>query len=147
MTLQVEPRERASEDQIAAVETELGLRLPESYRRWLSTTNGCEVPRDTIVPGTGGNGLFSELEPVGALPETRKYGGHDVIPDEYLVLNIGDGGAVALKVAGGDVGSVWWGDLDRAEVLGIAEGSSQEIMLRLADDWDAFLAMDFESLT
>ncbi len=144
MKLDVDAREPASESQIAAVEAKLGTRLPETYRTWLTTTNGGEVPQDTPIPGTDGNGLISDFEPVERLPMLRAYEGNDVIPRDYVALNIGDGGAVAIKVEGDDTGSVWWADFDQAELLGIAEGSSQEIMLRLADDWDAFLDLDFE---
>lgn len=142
--LEVNGREPASESQIAEVESALGLRLPEAYRRWLRTTNGAEVPQDTPIPGTDGNGLFSELESAERLPLLRAYEGNDVIPRDYVALNIGDGGAVAIKTRGDDLGSVWWADFDSAERLGIADGSSQEIMLRIADNWDQFLALDFD---
>ncbi|GAB3754836.1 SMI1/KNR4 family protein [Microlunatus parietis] len=142
--LEVDAREPASELQIAEVESALGFQLPEAYRSWLKATNGAEVPQDTPVPGTEGNGLFSEFEPVERLPMVRAYEGSDVIPRDYVAVNIGDGGAVAIKVRGDDIGSVWWADFDQAELLGIADGSSQEIMRRLADNWDEFLALDFE---
>lgn len=67
-----------------------------------------------------------------------------MISKDYVVLNLGDGGSIAIKSRDGDVGSVWWADLDQAEIAGVSDEPTQEIMLRLADDWDQFLTLDFD---
>lgn len=142
MRLAIEPEAGASEEQIAAVETELGVRLPAKYRSWLKESNGCLVGEYTRVPGVG-EGTFSEIDAVEALPSINQSSLNDLIPDDYLQVTISFGGSLAIKLDGEDTGSVWWASSWKAEVDGILDEPSPEIMVRLADDWDAFLAMDF----
>ncbi|GAB3768691.1 SMI1/KNR4 family protein [Microlunatus parietis] len=142
MRLAIEPEAPASEEQIAAVETELGVRLPVPYRNWLKQTNGCLVGEYTRVPGVG-EGTFSEIDAVEALPSINRSSLNDLIPDDFLQLTISFGGSLAIKINGDDQGSVWWASSWKAEVDGILDEPSREIMFRLADDWDAFLALDF----
>lgn len=139
MTLTVEPRGPISEGQIAAVEADLGVRLPEPYRSWLRETNGGELAEELEVPCTNGNGLLSDLDGVERLPIIRDLARNKVVPDDYVVVTLGHGGSLAIKVTGDDAGSVWWVDFDLADYLGV-EGPSQEVMRRVADDWDGFLA-------
>ena len=51
----------------------------------------------------------------------------------------GHGGSLTVRTAPDDHGSIWWADFDKADELEIEE-PSDEIMLRLADDFTAFLA-------
>ena len=142
MRLAIEPEAGASEEQIAAVESELGRRLPIQYRGWLRQTNGCLVGEYTRVPGIG-EGTFSEIDAVEALPSINRSSLNDLIPDDFLQVTISFGGSLAIKVEGDDYGSVWWASSWKAEVDGIQDEPSREIMVRLADDWDSFLVMDF----
>jgi hypothetical protein len=146
VTLEFEPNAPASEDQVATVEAELGLRLPAAYRAWVMKTNGCQLFADTPIPSTKeGTSAFSEIDSVDLLPKINRLSGSELIPDEFLRITISDGGSLALKIKRDDLGSVWWASSHEAELEGIVDGPSQEIMHRIADDWDAFLAMDFES--
>lgn len=138
MTVTVEPRGPVSEEQIAAVEADLGVRLPEPYRSWLRETNGGELAEELEVSGTDGNGLLSDLDGVERLPVIQDLARNKVVPDDYVVVTLGHGGSLALKIKGEDAGSVWWADFDLADELGV-DGPSQETMRRLADGWDGFL--------
>ncbi|WP_377500324.1 SMI1/KNR4 family protein [Microlunatus sp. GCM10028923] len=129
MALEYQALDPATQEQIATAEAELGFRIADGYRNWLLTPNGASISQGATVPGTDGNGLFLELEPVERLPIIRPFEGMHVIPRDYLVLNIGDGGSIAVKSMHDDIGSVWWADLDKAEVLGI---------------WNEFLSLDFK---
>ncbi|MFC7624410.1 SMI1/KNR4 family protein [Microlunatus sp. GCM10028923] len=142
MRLAIEPEAGASEEQIAAVETALGVRLPEKYRSWLMQTNGCLVGEYTRVPGVA-EGTFSEIDAVESLPSINQSSLNDLIPDDFLQVTISFGGSLAIKIEGEDQGSVWWASSWKAEVDGILDEPSREIMFRLADDWDAFLVLDF----
>ena len=52
---------------------------------------------------------------------------------------------LAVRTAPDDYSSIWWADFDKADDLEI-EAASSEIMLRLADHFDTFLASaDIES--
>ncbi len=146
MTLEFDLNAPASEDQVAAVEAELGLRLPAAYRAWVTKTNGCQLLADTPIPSTEeGTSSFSEIDSVDLLPKINRLSGRELIPDEFLRITISDGGSLALKIKGDDLDSVWWASSHEAELKGVVDGPSHEIMYRIADDWDAFLAMDFES--
>jgi hypothetical protein len=140
MTLQIEPRGRVSEEQVAAVERTLNVRLPASYRAWILRTGGGVPVEDLTIPGTQENGLITDFDGVDRLELLQELGDPKIVPDNYLIVALGSGGDLALRVAGGDEGSVWWADYDRADDLG-TEAPSEQIMARLADDFDGFLAL------
>lgn len=139
--LEVEPEGPVTEDQIADVEAKLGVdRFPDAYRRWLARTGGGTLSGDTTVPGTDGNGLLSWINGPDKLPLLQQLERNDVVPADAVVISGGHGGALALRVRGEDEGSVWWVDYDLADELDIYEASEQ-VMRRLADDFDGFLAL------
>lgn len=140
MTLQVEPRGPVTEDQVAAVERELGVTLPEPYRTWLRATNGGDLDGDVEIPGTDGNGLLSDLDGVDRLPTVQTLARNKVVPAGYTVVTLGHGGSLALRTGGAEVGSVWWADFDVADELN-ADGPTNDVMRRLAEDWDGFLGL------
>lgn len=133
------PKGPVDPESLKAIEVVLGTRLPETYRTWILHTGGGVLARRIVIPGTEGNGLLttigapSDLALLGAL-ET-----HHLVPTDYLVIAQGHGGSLAVRTALDDHGSIWWADFDKADDLEI-EAPSNEIMLRLADHFDAFLA-------
>lgn len=141
--MRIEAKPGATEEQVRSVEESLGFGLPSSYRAWIMQSNGGGLGGYAEIPDV--NGLLSEIDSVDTLPGLRESEDAEIIPDEYLRVTMGHGGSLTIKVQGDDHGSVWWASFSEAEEKGIWEGPSQEIMHRLADDWDAFLAMDFES--
>ena len=62
------------------------------------------------------------------------------IPSEYVMVGYGPGCGVCLCLAvGRNYGSVWLADFDLANDI-VPEGqTSEEIMMKLAPDWDTFL--------
>lgn len=136
--IEVRPRGELGMHEIADAERELGTRLPEQYRRWLQSTGGGPTVDDYEVPEVdGGFGTFVGL--AGDYRLTTQYVGFDeLLPRDLIRIAYGDGGTVAIKVAGEDVGSIWWSDHDHADALG-AEVASYEYVTKLADDFDSFL--------
>lgn len=141
MTLTVaEPYGPASEAAVLAVEEALGVTLPPAYRRWQLAVGGGELDRDEVIPGTDGDGYIGELDPVDALPRYQDLEGTSNVPREYLVVSLGGGGCLAVRISGGDEGSVWWADTGAAGRYPVGE-PVEGIMARLADDFDAFLEL------
>lgn len=141
MTLTVaEPYGPASEDDLRAVESALGLQLPPSYRSWMLRVGGGELARDEVVPGSGGDALIGEIDPVADLVGYRELESTANVPAEFLVVTLGQGGCLALRVGGDDEGSVWWADTAAAGSIP-DDAPAPEIMRRLADDFDAFLEL------
>ncbi|MFC7625161.1 hypothetical protein [Microlunatus sp. GCM10028923] len=80
------------------------------------------------------------------MPRIGKFGRMQVVPAAYLVVSQGSsGGCLTIKVQGDGYASVWWADFDKAEDDGSWEGPSESIMVRLADDWNQFLELDFDA--
>lgn len=146
MSLRVEPRGSLPEARVLEIELSLGMQLPETYRTWIRSTNGGPVHPQPWVPQSAGPGLITKIDSIDNLTEMRGYESHHAIPLEYLIVSLANGGSLTIKIRGDDYGSAWWADLDKAEDEGIGEGPSESIMARLADDWDAFLALEFEIL-
>jgi SMI1 / KNR4 family (SUKH-1) len=148
-----EPHGPVTEADVERLEARLRLTLPADYRFWLQETDGAEL--DTLGVR---NGLVDSFRGVldtdggGGLGQAQdgRAGGFDAwVPADWLVVSDGSGGTVCLKVAGDDVGSVWWADYDLAEEVEPRDGDEPEgqplpqIMQRLADSWTRFLA-DYE---
>lgn len=131
---------------LATVETTIRTRLPEPYRSWILRTGGGTLERRIVIPGTDDNGLLNKINGPGDLDLLSRLETHQqLIPEDYLVIAQGHGGSLTVRIAPDDHGSIWWADFDKADELEIEE-PSDEIMLRLADDFGAFLAgADIES--
>lgn len=137
MALQItNPYGPATEDAVAAAERELGVTFPTPYRQFLLTTGGAKV--STTVPRTGG-GYLQEFYDLDDLLEWntdgRTYGFGAYIPKQYVMIGGGSGGAPTIKP---DDGTIWWADFDKAGAIPDEE-PHEEIMTRLADNFDAFL--------
>lgn len=143
MPLNIEARDPATDEQVTLAEFRLGFRLPAAYRNWLKITNGCGVRPGTAVIEPRGTGFLSDFAPVERLPNLRREEATHAVPASYLVISLGDGGAVAIKAKGDDTGSVWWVDLDRARSVEGWGTASHEFMIRLADNWYSYLNLDF----
>lgn len=127
-----------TEEQVARAEAQVGS-LPTAYRRFLLETGGGSLAEPYEIPGFGGSALLTQFYDVESLVEMQGLGFNEVIPKNLVAIGRGGGGALSVKVSGDDVGSVWWADYDQAEELGLEEPSEQ-ILKRLADDLDVFLA-------
>lgn len=138
MPLVVEPNGSVSDQQVEEVERELGVRLPESYRRWLIHSNGGDLCDDVAIPGTDELGLISEIDCLDRLVHLQRLRRNRVVPTDYIVITLGQGGSLALRVTGDDAGSVWWVDYDLAEEID-AQEPTDRVMLRVADDFNDFL--------
>lgn len=142
-----EPRGTAAETDLADLEQRLGRPLPEDYRIWLGETDGAGV--DTLAVA---NGVVSELAGAhdtadgGGLAQVqanRVDGFGSWVPEQWLIVSRGSGGAICLKTKGEDPGSVWWADYDRAEEIAPRDEHQDaplsEIMTRLGDSWRTWL--------
>jgi hypothetical protein len=133
------------ERDIARAEARLGIRLPADYRRWLTKTGGGATVETVVIPGSDDLGTFGRFLGIGGDPgfdltEMQRIGFAEVVPVEYLVIAYGHGGSVCLRVADGDEGSVWWADYELSLQIAPGGGPTPEIMRRLADTFDDFLA-------
>lgn len=129
-----------SEQQVVEIESTLGIGLPARYRALLMSTGGGYLKKSYVFPEPelDGSAILCSFYDTARLVRKQHRGFNEVIPHEYIAVGGGGGGSLCVKIDGADVGSVWWADMDRDEVLD-AEEPVQEIMLRLADDFDAFL--------
>ncbi|MDH6136380.1 hypothetical protein P3T37_005805 [Kitasatospora sp. MAA4] len=134
------------EDLLQAAEERLGYRLPGQYRSFLKLAGG---------RGPVGVALDTELgllldQPFLTLSE--EYGVDDLVyankclrdhlTKDYLGIAYAQGGIVALKVRGADLGSVWFCLYDDARDTGGAEEPAdrvQRLLLRCGNDFDDFL--------
>jgi hypothetical protein len=127
-----------TEQQIADAERKLGIRLPETYRSFLRSTGGGSLAESYVLPQYGGSALIKQFWDIDSLVEMQHAGFSEVIPHDYIAVAVGGGGAACVKVTGEDTGSVWWADYDQAEMID-AEEPTEEVMTKLADDFDSFL--------
>jgi hypothetical protein len=132
------PGRPVSEERVAEAEGKLGVRIPETYRSFLRSTDGGALAESYVVPESGGSGLIEEFWDLDGLVEMQHVGFNEVIPFDYITVASGGGGAACVKVTGDDAGSVWWANYDYAERIE-AEEPTEEVMTKLADDFDAFL--------
>jgi hypothetical protein len=129
-----------TEEQIAEAEDKLGVRIPETYRSFLRSTDGGALAESYVVPESGGSGLIEEFWDINSLVQMQHAGFNEVIPHDYIAVASGGGGAACVKVTGDDTGSVWWADYDHAEEMD-AEEPTEEVMTKLANDFDTFMAL------
>lgn len=134
------------EDLVQRAEERLGYRLPAAYRTFLKLGGG---------RGPVGVALDTELgmlldQPFLTL--TEEYGTEDVVyankclrdhlTKDYLGIAYAQGGIIALKVRGDQVGSVWFHLYDDARDAGGPEAPEDRcarLLLPCGDDFDAFL--------
>lgn len=136
----IQAKGELSEEQVVDAESKLGIRLPIGYRAFLASTGGGALAETYVVPEFDGGKLLQRFYDVERLVRRQHRGFNELIPHEYVAVGDGGGGSVCVKVDGVDIGSVWWADMDMDEVLD-AEEPVHEIMLRLADSFDAFLEL------
>jgi hypothetical protein len=140
MSTAITPNGPIEEASLATVEATIGTRLPEPYRSWILLTGGGTLQHRIVIPGTDDNGLLNKIDAPSALNLLAQLETHQqLIPSDYLVIAQGHGGSLTVRTARDDHGSIWWADFDKADELEIEE-PSDEIMLRLADDFTTFLA-------
>lgn len=138
MTVDVEARGPVDEEQVAAAEAQLGVRLPEPYRAWLKATGGGHLTTPAELPQVDGE-ITTFVGFGDDYRLTNQYTGFDdTLPRDYIRIAHGNGGTLVIKVSGEDIGSVWWADHDRADELELTEPSTEHLT-RLADEFDDFL--------
>jgi hypothetical protein len=134
------------EDLLQAAEERLGFRLPGPYREFLKLAGG---------RGPVGVALDTELgllldQPFLTL--TEEYGNTDLVyankclrdhlTKDFLGIGYAQGGIVALKVRGDQVGSVWFCLYDDARDTGAPEDPAARVarlLLPCGDTFDAFV--------
>jgi SMI1 / KNR4 family (SUKH-1) len=145
-----EPRGPVTEADVERLEERLQLRLPGDYRTWLRDNDGAELGtlrvRGGLVHSLLGVLDTGDGDGLGQSEAGRAGSFSSWVPVDWLPVSGGSGGAVCVKVAGDDVGSVWWADYDLAEEIEPRDADQPEglpmpqIMERLADSWAGFLS-------
>lgn len=143
-----QPQVWSTED-VLEVEERVRRRLPEPYRRHLlETGSGRLIAR--IVPGTNGDGLLEDLlDPymMGVIANAVAAGttaGWELIPDRFMAIGSGAGGALCLGLRDGVDGQLFWADFDRAGALGLIDESPvpdqrcEQMMAYHFADWGSF---------
>jgi hypothetical protein len=136
--------ERLAPETLAVVEGHLGP-LPAGYRAFLARTNGGRPREPCVHPRYG----FILDQPFFGLARTDRMqdllyaNGYltDRLTGDFLAVGYVQGGLLAVRIRGGDEGSVWyWDDDDPRDT---DEYTAAEVCARLlhrcADDFDAFL--------
>ena len=136
--------ERLADEAVAKLEDQLGYRLPAAYRDFLARTNGGHPAGPAVHPGHG----FLVDQPLFGLarPDRLQDLGYatawfgDRLTADWLAIGYVQGGLLAVRVRGGDEGSVWyWDDDDRRDT---DEYTAHDVCTRLlhrcADDFTAF---------
>lgn len=154
--LQIDAEGTLREEDVASLEEDLGVALPQPYRRWLAATNGGYTRDEPELPGLAGLdsdlllGLFGvrdDDELASNLRWNRQAqlnsdGFHADVPTDFIPVGSTGDGLIVLKVAGDDLGSVWWADFEL-----LSDAVERELpvvghaLRRLADNFDAFLAL------
>jgi hypothetical protein len=123
---------------------ELPAPLPDSFTRWLAIHGGSSVRPPIRMPDDGGSAELASFFTAGEIVSNYRGlsgGVSEVIPLEFVLVGQGRGGGVCLNLSPADYGSVWFADFALAvRILPDDDTRSPDIMFRLFDDWDAFLA-------
>ena len=140
-----ESRAELADGLLTRVESLLGSPLPSAYRVFLQATNG---PTPT-TPGIHPNFGFVADQPVFGLARDDRHQDlsyvqpwfRDRLTSDFLAVGYVQGGVLAVKVAGREVGSVWYYDDDdhRDDDRYDAEYVCAYLLHRCAEDFDAFL--------
>ncbi len=132
------------EEAMAQLEEHLGFQLPPSYRRFLAGTDGgrpinpavnlaCGFIIDNWLFGLRRDNPFQELIRANATL-------YDRFTEEFLGIGYVQGGMLALKIRGGDLGSVWYFDDDdfRDNDQRDAASVCADLLIRVGNDFDDF---------
>ncbi|MCZ7459813.1 SMI1/KNR4 family protein [Streptomyces sp. WMMC940] len=134
-----------SEQQLLGVEEDLGYRLPGAYRSFLKAAGGCAPVGAALDAELGllvDQPFFTVREEaaVNDLLYVNKCL-RDHLTKDYLGVGFVQGGLLAVKVRGADVGSVWFCAYDDArdrDGLTVTEWV-ERLLLPCGEDFDAFL--------
>ncbi|MDI9886937.1 SMI1/KNR4 family protein [Streptomyces sp. HNM0645] len=134
-----------SEQQLLGVEEDLGYRLPGAYRSFLKAAGGCAPVGAALDAELGllvDQPFFTVREEaaVNDLLYVNKCL-RDHLTKDYLGVGFVQGGLLAVKVRGADVGSVWFCAYDDArdrDGLTVTE-RVEHLLLPCGEDFDVFL--------
>lgn len=132
------------EDALIQLESHLGFPLPTSYRRFLGGTDGGRplVPAVNLACGFVADGWLFGLrrsDPHQDLVYANQTL-YDRFTEEYLGIGYVQGGMLALKIRGGDLGSIWYFDDDDPLDHDGRDAASvcAELITRIGNDFDDF---------
>ena len=136
-----------SERQVCAVEEDLGYRLPGAYRAFLKAAGGAAPAGVALDPELGLliDQPFFTLRDEAAVDDLRYVNKclRDHLTKDYLGVGYVQGGLLAVKVKGEQIGTVWFCPYDDARDTADAWDSPQQrvgcLLLPCGDDFDAFL--------
>jgi hypothetical protein len=138
--------QRLTDTAVQKVEVHLGYGLPPAYREFLVASNGGRPTAPAVHPKLG---FVADQRPFGLAREDWQqdlvyangwFG--DRLTEDFLAIGYVQGGLLALRVRGGDTGSVWYCDDDDprdSDGYDAAEVCAR-LLHRCADDCTAFLA-------
>jgi hypothetical protein len=136
--------QRLDEPVLVAIEQRLGTRLNAAYRDFLARTNGAAPVRPAVHPGHG----FIVDQPFFGLARPDRLQDlvqanasfTDRLTGDFLAIGYVQGGLLAIRIRGGDEGSIWyWDDDDHRDRDGYtADDVSARLLHRCADDFDGF---------
>jgi hypothetical protein len=140
------PGDEVPEEVLGDLAELLGYALPDGYRRFLATTNGAAPAEPAVLGGAG----FVADQPLFGLARPDRHQDlsyavewlRDRFTPELLPIGYVQGGLLAVRVAGDEVGSVWyWDDDDPRDQDGFdAQDTCAHLLYRCADDMDGFWA-------
>lgn len=137
-----------TEQQVRDVEEELGYRLPGAYRTFLKAAGGSAPRGVALLPMLGllvDQPFFTVRDEAAAndLGYVNKCL-RDHLTKDYLAISYVQGGVLAVKARGADLGSMWLCPYDDVRDADGAFGSTEErvtgLLLPCGEDFDAFLA-------
>jgi hypothetical protein len=132
------------EDAMLQLESQLGLQLPPSYRRFLAGTDGGRplLPAVNLQHGFIVDGWLFGLRRQDMHQELiyANQSLYDRFTDEFLGVGYVQGGMLAVKVRGADIGSVWFFDDDDPRDNDGRDSTSicGQLLYRLGNDFDDF---------
>ena len=133
----------ASDADIARAERELGVPIPEQYRRFLKQQDGARPKSNYFAPSAEGGAGVTDFLGVGAFDDAgllqaqETY--HDRVPQWLLPVAETEGGnLVLIALSGDDAGAVYFWDHEREADEG--EPPTTENLQRLADSFDDYVA-------
>jgi hypothetical protein len=136
--------EELSERLVGRLQERLGHSLPPAYATFLASTNGARPAAPGVHPGYG----FVVDQPFFGLDRTDRHQDlvfanqwfGDRLTSNFLGIGYVQGGLLAVKVAGGDEGSVWYADDDdyRDDDRFDAEYFCAHLLHRCAADFNQF---------
>ncbi|MEU8889473.1 SMI1/KNR4 family protein [Streptomyces sp. NPDC048442] len=134
-----------SESQVLGVEEDLGYRLPGAYRSFLKAAGGCAPVGAALDAELGllvDQPFFTVRDEAGVndLVYVNKCL-RDHLTKDYLGVTFVQGGILAVKVRGEDVGSVWFCAYDDARDQNgwSVQERVERLLLPCGDDFDEFL--------